>query len=201
MLALSATGQTAVESCGRPFVTASGSGTPGNVEPQRIVHFVPNTIPVLLYHEFMRDGRFVAGIYRYPITPGYSVVLAEATPNITALGSHGFNSLLRFTRTAAHALVGHTCVQRCALASDGTTLHLILLHGLSDHWSSIEYAEEEYHTTFPGYLTSKNGPKSTAEEFGEIQRRLMAVSGLKVPFDHIPERSHRPKFVCSYCPR
>ena len=184
MLALSATGQAAVESCGRLFVTASGSGTPGNVEPQRIVHFVPDTIPVLPCHEFMRDGRFVAGTYRYPITPGHSVVLAEATPNITALSSHNFSSLLQFTRTAAQALVGHTGVQRCALASDGSTLHLIPLHGLSDHWSFIEYTEEEYHTSFPGYLTSKNGPKSTAEELDKIQRRLTAVSGLKAPFDH-----------------
>jgi len=68
ILALSKTGQVTVESSGRLFVTAMGSGMVGNTstESHREVHFVPNTLPILPRHEFIRDGHFVAGAYRYP---------------------------------------------------------------------------------------------------------------------------------------
>jgi beta-aspartyl-peptidase (threonine type) len=183
VLALHRTGKLAAESSARLFVTASGSGTLGNTTTHREVHVLPNTIPILPRHEFMRDGRFVVGACRYPITQGHAVVLVEAISDFTTLDPHEFGNLFRFTRKAALALVAYTGVHRCALASDGTTLQLIPLHGLSDQWHRITSSGQEYHTTFPGYLSSRTGPKAPTEDLIAIQTRLMSASGLSEPFD------------------
>ncbi len=185
ILALSKTGQVTVESSGRLFVTAMGSGMVGNTstESHREVHFVPNTLPILPRHEFIQDGHFVAGAYRYPSTPGYTVVITRGSIDISSLGLHDFISLFRFTRKVAQALALSAHTQRCAMASDGQTIHLIPLHGLGNHWSPVTHIMEEYNPTYPGYLTSKNGPKSPNDVLNNIQKRLIAVSGLQKPFD------------------
>ena len=161
-----------------------GSGTVGDSESRhREVHFVPNTIPILPRHEFIRDGQFVAGAYRYPFTPGHSVVITKGSIDISSLGLDDFVSLFRFTRKVAQALALSAHVQRCAMASDSQTIHLIPLHGLNMYWSPVTHAKEEYDSTYPGYLTSKSGPKSPNDVLNDIQKRLIAVSGLQEPFD------------------
>ena len=160
-----------------------GSGMVGNTESHREIHFVPNTLPILPRHEFIRDGHFVAGAYRYPSTPDHSVVITRGSIDISSLGLHDFISLFRFARKVAQALASSAHAQRCAMASDGQTIHLIPLHGLSNHWSPVTHVMEEYNSTFPGYLTSKNGPKSPNDVLNNIQKRLVSVSGLQEPFD------------------
>jgi beta-aspartyl-peptidase (threonine type) len=180
---LDKTGEPVIESSARLFVAAYGSGVLDNTETQRHVRFVPNTIPLLPRHEFMRDGRFAAGAYRYPTTPGQAVVIGEGVTDITALPLAEFIDLFRFTRKAAHALAASTHVRRCALASDGRILHLVPLHGLSNHWSPVLFKREEHHAAFPGYLETGSGPEVSKESLNVIQRRLLAASGLQEPFD------------------
>ena len=160
-----------------------GSGKVENTESHRKVHVVPNTLPTLLRHEFIQDGHFVAGAYLYPSTPGHTVVITRGPIDISFLDLHDFIALFRFTRKVAQALALSTNVQRCAMASDGQTIHLIPLHGLGSHWSPVTHIAEEYNSTYPGYLTSKNGPKSSNDVINNIQKRLIAVSGLQEPFD------------------
>ena len=183
VLALDKNGQVIIESRGRLFVTASGSGMLGSTESQREVHFASNTIPILPRHEFMRDGHFVAGAYRYPSTPGQAVVITEGATEISSLALHDFISLFQFTRKASQALSSHTHVRRCAMASDGKMINLIPLHGLSDDWNPIKYDVKKYYSTYPGYLTSEDAPKSSKDILDNIQQHLVAVSGLREPFD------------------
>ncbi|KAG5638098.1 hypothetical protein H0H81_001865 [Sphagnurus paluster] len=183
VLALDSTGQGTVESSGPLFVIATGSKMPGSTELRREVHFASSTIPLLPRHEFMQDGHFVAGAYRYPSTPGHAVVLTRGAIDIPSLYLDDFMNLFQFTRKAAQALTSHTRVRRCAMASDGELIHLIPLHGLGECWNPVTHATEEYNPIYPGYLTSKNGPRSSTEELNNIQQRLVAVSGLREPFD------------------
>lgn len=183
VLALDKTGQVTIESSGRLFVTAAGSGTLGSTKSQHEVHFASNTIPLVPRHEFLRDGHFVAGAYRYPTTPGQAVVITEGVIEMSSLGLHDFTKLFLFSRKAAEALTSHTSVRRCAMASDGKMIHLIPLHGLNDDWSPVIHAVEQFYPTYPGYLTPENAPKGSKDYLDNIQQRLIAVSGLREPFD------------------
>ena len=46
---------------------------------------------------------------------------------------------------------------------------IVPLHGLSDDWHPILAEDTEYHETYPGYITSKNGPKMDDAKLTEIQ--------------------------------
>jgi L-asparaginase / beta-aspartyl-peptidase len=183
VLVLDKTGELVIESSARLFVAAYGSGALESTETQRHVRFVPDTIPLLPRHEFMRDGRFAAGAYRYPTTPSQAVVTSEGVTDITALPLSEFIHLFRFTRKAARALAASTRVRRCALASDGTILHIVPLHGLSNHWSPVLSTNKVHYTAFPGYLETTSGPEASKESLNVIQQRLSAASGLQEPFD------------------
>ena len=46
---------------------------------------------------------------------------------------------------------------------------IVPLHGLSNDWHPILSEDAEYHEIYPGYVTSKNGPKMDDTRLTEIQ--------------------------------
>lgn len=51
-------------------------------------------------------------------------------------------------------------------------VRLIPFHGLSAEWKLTADLDEEYHISYPGYISSKNGPKSSNATLDEIQRQI-----------------------------
>ncbi|KAL9001596.1 MAG: hypothetical protein Q9188_005442 [Gyalolechia gomerana] len=51
-------------------------------------------------------------------------------------------------------------------------------------WEPVINEEEEFHPSFPGFLTSKNGPKLNDSELTATQAKILGSTSLKEPFDY-----------------
>ncbi|KAF9258044.1 HIT-like protein [Marasmius fiardii PR-910] len=128
-------------------------------------------------------------MHKYPTTPGQvSISLSNGHSekvSLTSLPETAFLDLFTFSRKVANALSSALDVGRCALASDDTSINLIPLHGLDrgGDWKPILHEREEFHSTYPGFLTSKSGPKLGNEELDTIRDRITAVTGLEPPYN------------------
>ena len=70
---------------------------------------------------------------------------------------------------------------------------MLPLAGLGMDWSQVLAHEEEFHEGYPGYVTSKNGPRAEDQELEDIQDKLISASGsTRSPKSH-PDKSHWAK--------
>ena len=65
-------------------------------------------------------------------------------------------------------------MQRCALVADCASrgfVHaaVLPLAGLGKDWTPVLAQEEEFHEGYPGYVTSKNGPRAKDQDLEDIQ--------------------------------
>jgi diadenosine tetraphosphate (Ap4A) HIT family hydrolase len=133
------------------------------------VNFLPR-------HEVARDGRFAAGLNRFPTTPDQCTVIVEGANDIFNLSSTTFVDLMSFTRTVSRAVAEVAEASRRGLASDGSSLHIIPLHDLESDWKPIIHSEDVYYDNFPGFLSSKNGLRMSTEMLNHIQNSITIVS-------------------------
>lgn len=95
-----------------------------------------------------------------------------------------FVRILRAARKLAGALCSELAVSRCALVSDGSgSISLIPLHGTGPDWKPITASSTEFNATYPGYITSKNGPRMTDKALDENRDVVTRLTGLREPFD------------------
>ena len=145
---------------------------------------IGTTLPLFSQHTFYRDPLLTVGFTRYPTTPG-QVVAALSEVNLFSMSGERFLKALSTLRGLSYLVNAGLKTHRCALSYDGgRVVSLVPLHGLSKEWSPIVHENLEYHETFPGYLTSKNGPKIPDNSLNEIQSRIVRISGIKEPFDY-----------------
>ncbi len=52
-------------------------------------------------------------------------------------------------------------------------LKLYPMHGLSDDYKPFEVQENVYFETYPGFVTTKLGPRKSDEELRELQNKIM----------------------------
>lgn len=131
----------------------------------------------------LQEDSWIAVASSRPTAPGQVNISSDANMPHSGLQSREFIELFLFVRRVALALKDATGVQRVALATDGDLINLIPLHGLSELWNVIAHNEEVYDEVYPGYLTSKNGPRLLAETLTAIRDKINAVSGVSVPYN------------------
>lgn len=143
------------------------------------------TIHLLSQHVFYQDALVVAGLTRYPITPSHAVVVSPGVGELMSLPLPTFLEIMHTVRQVSATLNFGLSTHRCGLACDGSgVLSLVPLHGLSKDWKAVVHNQEEYNALFPGYLTSKNGPKMADAFLEETRFRIAATTGISEPFNN-----------------
>ena len=141
--------------------------------------------PLLPQHMLYQDPLIIVGLTRYPTSPGHVIVHYREDGCLMALDIAKFSNIMLTVREAAFTVASALHTHRCGLTYDGHgTISIIPLHGVSKDWKPIVHGEEEYHATFPGYRTSKNGPKMADSVLQKIRDRVAQVSGITEPFDN-----------------
>ena len=131
---------------------------------------------------FYSDERLTAGFTRYPVTPGHVVIEIRNTRSFAAEDLELFLDVMLTVRHVSECLSAVLAVHRCALVFDGAAcISLIPLHGLGKDWKPVTWETLEYHETYPGYITSKNGPKLKDADLHAIRQIITASSGLLEP--------------------
>lgn len=133
---------------------------------------------------FYSDEHLTAGFTRAPITPYHAVVDLRDTIPFRAGETSSFIGIMCKVRRLSHVLSAVSNARRCACVFDGATLiSLIPLHGLGENWMPVTHKTVEYHATFPGFITSKNGPKLSDADLDATREMITAVSGLAQPLN------------------
>ncbi|XP_023213266.1 uncharacterized protein LOC111616062 [Centruroides sculpturatus] len=121
----------------------------------------------------------IAYLHSFPYTTGVTVVEIKNKPDfhIFALPIQEFVKIMLDIQHVSNLLCDRLDVQRCALIAepqDGqpTKILLIPLHGLSDAWKPCICSEPEFNSCYPGYCTSKNGPRASDDELNKIQNKI-----------------------------
>ncbi|XP_067119542.1 uncharacterized protein [Centruroides vittatus] len=121
----------------------------------------------------------IAYLHSSPCTTGVTVVEIKNKPDfhIFALPTQEFVKIMLDVQHVSDLLCDRLGVQRCALIAepqDGqpTKILLIPLHGLSDAWKPCICSEPEFNSCYPGYCTSKNGPRASDDELNKIQNKI-----------------------------
>lgn len=175
ILALNSMGHIVVESSGRVFPTASC--TASSLKSS----ILPTTLHILLQHVIHQDALIVAGLTRYPITASHAVVICRGVGEPLPT----FLKVMHTVRQVSATLNSGLSTHRCGMTCDGSgVLSLIPLHGISKEWTAIIHNQEEYNALYPGYLTSKNGPKMADAFLDEIRSRIAAITGIAEPFNN-----------------
>jgi len=166
------------------------------------------TFPVLPQHVFFRDWRIVAGLSRYPTTRGQSLVLLEQPGmHLFSLDRQDFFEVMSSVKHLAHALRDFYKVERCALVTEGNgSISIVPLHGLEKSWKPVTSHEKEFQETFPGYISSKDGPAMDSGRLAQITATIRQETGLKEPLDHHFKGDHRDsnlfaRLVCGELPQ
>lgn len=131
------------------------------------------------------DGQLLIGHSRHPTTPGHVLAIVQPGSDLFSLRPDEFVQVLTMISTTASLLGKHYKVGRCALVTEGgSSLALFPLHGLGEEWKPITSDSTEFHESLPGYISSKDGPRMTANRQDDICAKIQTVSGLSAPFDN-----------------
>ncbi|KAL8938578.1 MAG: hypothetical protein Q9211_003145 [Gyalolechia sp. 1 TL-2023] len=179
VLALDRRGQSSSQSSGRTFLHASSSASGTQV-------FCSGpTVPLLPQHVFYQDRILSAGLTRYPASTGHTLLITNPALPLMSLQLPHFVEILTSARRLSPSVCRSVGASRCGLVCDGSfILSLIPLLGLSKVWEPIIHKKEEFHASFPGFLTSKNGPKLNDSELTATQVKILGSTSLQKPFDY-----------------
>ncbi|OCL12796.1 putative L-asparaginase [Glonium stellatum] len=168
VVALDSTATSFAYTNGRVFWTASSSSSG---PPQ--VSFVQNNVPLFPQHIFYDDGAITAGLTRYPISPGQTVITTPGTTPLMSLDKSSFLAFMMIARRIAGGVRAAVLAKHCGLVSNGgDSVSLLPFPQLKATGIPIDSNELEYYAVYPGYLSSKNGPK------------MDPVTGLTEPFNN-----------------
>lgn len=150
------------------------------LEPQSTVHLSStkmsssigdNTVirPPLTFFE---DEYVEASLSTRPSTPGDTIVRIK-TPTSSSLGylqkDHYVQTLVS-AKQVATIMKTATGVRRVSLVWDGANeIRLIPLHGIDAEWKPMMDPHLEYNTSYPGYVTSRSGPKHSNDTLEKFQ--------------------------------
>ncbi len=142
------------------------------------------TVPLLAPYVFYSDENLTAGFTQCPIAPDHAVVEIHSTTSFMTYEVSAFVNIMLEVRRLSVLLSTVSTARRCALVFDGATrISLIPLYGLSEEWKPVRNEAVEYHSSFPGFITSRNGPKLSEADLDATRKTITAVSSLKEPLD------------------
>jgi diadenosine tetraphosphate (Ap4A) HIT family hydrolase len=121
---------------------------------------------------FFEDEYVKASLSLRPSTPGDTIVRIR-TPLIggrSYLQKETYVQTLISAKKVASIVKAATGVRRVSLVWDGASeIRLIPLHGIDAEWRPMMDPQLEYHTSYPGYITSRSGPKHSNETLEKFQ--------------------------------
>jgi diadenosine tetraphosphate (Ap4A) HIT family hydrolase len=121
---------------------------------------------------FFEDEYVEASLSTRPSTPGDTIIRIR-TPILSSLGylqKDQYVQTLVSAKNVATIVKAATGVRRVSLVWDGAAeIRLIPLHGIDAEWKPMMDPQLEYHTTYPGYVTSRSGPKHSNETLEGFQ--------------------------------
>ncbi|KAE9389441.1 HIT-like protein [Gymnopus androsaceus JB14] len=123
----------------------------------------------------------IAVLSSRPTVHGQVSLMDQKGRSFSDLTVNEFVNFFLLAQKIAAQLKSALSVNRVAMASDGTVTNLIPLHGVAQDWKPVLNLEETFHPVYPGFFTSKTGPKMANTTLDEIQSRICAISGLKPP--------------------
>jgi len=134
--------------------------------------FTSDGIVASLSLTFFEDEYVEASLSTHPSTPGDTIVRIK-TPTLSSLGylqKDQYVQTLVSAKIVATIVKAATGVRRVSLVWDGAAeIRLIPLHGIDAEWKPMMDPQLEYHTTYPGYVTSRSGPKHSNETLEGFQ--------------------------------
>lgn len=118
---------------------------------------------------FFEDDTIEAALSSAPSTPGDTVVRLK----LGRLSGHSKKQMaqaLQSIQQATTVVKAAMNVHRVGLVTTSDDeVRLIPFHGLSAEWKPTADPNEEYNTSYPGYISSKNDPKSSNTTLDEFQ--------------------------------
>ena len=131
-----------------------------------------------LAFKFFEDAHAEAFLSPRPSTPGEVIVAIKAGP-LDSLSKDQFVSALLSAKHAAAIVKAAMKVQRVALvATADREIQLVPLHGVEAKWKPAMDPQLEYYGSYPGFLSSRSGPKSSD---GVLNKAQKAITQGKIP--------------------
>ncbi|KAL9102403.1 MAG: hypothetical protein Q9163_002448 [Psora crenata] len=181
LLAMDSAGTISTASTAQLFYTASCSSD----RPIQI-NLEPPTHPLLPRHVFHHGSQTSAGLSRYPTMRGHThIVLQTTKDDLFSLDLDKYMRTMHEVYQVAGVLRSYYDVARCALVADGSgILSVIPLHGLQRNWERVTTSEKEFHESFPGYITSKDGPQMDASRLEDICKEIQKASSISATYNY-----------------
>jgi beta-aspartyl-peptidase (threonine type) len=105
-----------------------------------------------------------------PSTPGETIARLKAGA-LSTLSKDNFVSALLSTKAAATIVKTAVKVQRVSLVTTADSeIRLVPLHGIETEWKQVNDPILHYWTEYPGFVSSKSGPKISNEALCKAQR-------------------------------
>lgn len=143
------------------------------------------TIHILPEYIIHKTRLVTSGLTHYPVARGHVTIICNDGKDLMSHVLSDFIEILALARWIAQGLCSTMDVRRCGLICDGqNVISLIPMHGLSQDWESVLHDKEEYHETYPGYLTTKNGPGIPDNVLDGIHSRITRTTGIEKPYDN-----------------
>lgn len=147
-----------------------------------------HTCPSMLGFSIYDDAKMSIELAKHPTAWGQAIAVFRPAAEGIDLFSRDVNDysdVMQTVSNVATALRRSCAVKRCALVTEGRdSISIIPLHGLSQEWSPITSGGPHvFYEEYPGYISSKNGPRMDDSELGEICTRIQTVSGITRPYD------------------
>ena len=148
-------------------------------EPTLFDKIVSGDVPA---YRVWEDERFLAFLTPFANTPGFTVLVPKSNPgdNYLDVDEHIYGEALLAARNVAGLLRKAFDVKRVGLVIEGEGVphfhvKLIPMHGQQDQWGS-HASHVEFYESYPGYLTTIDGPKMSDEELKRIQQVIQKAA-------------------------
>lgn len=146
----------------------------------------PSTIQCLPQATFYYDDLVKVALAAYPSTPGHTKieVRGSSAADLLSMSDSDLVHVMKVARMQAAALTRHWNAHRCALVTTGdSSISLLPVHGLDHDWRPVTSDIKEFHETYPGYVSSHDGPTMSDSKLAEVCRRIRSVSRLHEPLN------------------
>lgn len=131
--------------------------------------------------KFFEDEHVEASLSTRPSTPGEALVSIKAGA-LSSLPKDQFVSVLQSTKNVAAIVKAATKVQRVSLVTTANhNIRLVPLHGVEAKWKPTNDPQLEYYDSYPGYISSRSGPKLSNDLLNKAQKDI--TSGKPVAMD------------------
>lgn len=130
---------------------------------------------------FLQTPLYVARLDPSPFTRG-TVIITPKRPippakTVLDIPVRDFIDLFLFARRIAQHLTAVLKVERCGMIAAPQGIRLIPMHGLRSGWRPVLSGDAQYHESYPGFITTKNGPRCPDADLAVLQETIRGADG------------------------